>query len=286
MTPTLTNQEKEKFIREIEDLREILTNTLNFAKNWLVKFNGVELKNYSANFIDIFARIRYNIEGLLNLLDSFANDYRLKACINLILRSICSDILTALYLRTFYDKNDPENNAVKNELEIISSEYLHSAKQIGEEIHKLLDLPLDKSKIWFENFASELLNEKGQIKGRAELRTSTNVSIKEGLKDSGNFLTENEKFKRIEARGFSSFRAVFVAFKYYSQFQHFTTRSNDFIKSKPFLDIFLMALTLDHTLQTFEIILTSFENINKNEISESIMPIRSRIIKLIGTTKE
>jgi len=261
MTSTLTAQEKKKFDKEIEALKDILTSTLGFAKKNLMLFNGVTLINYTCYFLDIFARFRYNCEGLLNLMDSFHKDYRLKSCVNLLLRSICSDIITALYLMTFYDKNETDNISVKNELDLISSEYLRFARQSLEEDHELLERlnikplkTIHQKRDWLKNLAPELFDLKGNIKSREQIRATTKPEIKNGLKKSGTFLTENEKFQRIKEKGFGDYGFIFIAFKYYSQFQHFTLMSKKLIEHKPFQDTYWMALTINHMLMTSDII--------------------------------
>lgn len=57
---------------------------------------------------------------------------------------------------------------------------------------------------------------------------------------------------------------IFIAFKYYSQFQHFTLMSKEFINAKPFLDTFYMHCTLDHMLITTDLILQMAESPNPN----------------------
>lgn len=283
MTPTLTQQEKERFKKEIDGLKDVLSDTLLFAKRNLVQFNGLQTENFTHYFLDIFARFQYNCEGLLNLLDSFHKDYRLKMCVNLLLRSVCSDIITALYLLTFYDKSESNNVSVKNELDLISSEYLRSLKQTIEEDHNLLtqlNIPtqtIDEKRNWFMSLAPSLLDNKGDVKSRDQIRETTKPEIKQGLKKNGTFLTENEKFQRIKDKGFSDYGFVFVAFKYYSQFQHFSLMSKKYIECKPFQDTYYMALTIYHMLMTCDIILQVSKSPNVNFRNE-IENIRNKIV--------
>lgn len=284
MTPTLTEKEKVKYKKDIEGLKDILSQALPFFKKNLVLFNGQTTENFTHYFLDIMARFRYNSEGLLSLMDSFHKDYRLKTCINLLLRAICSDALTALYLLTFYDNNDVNNVSVKNELDLISSEYLRFVKQTIEEDHQLLESlnikseTIDEKRIWFASLAPELINSKGEIKNRDEIRATTKPEIKNGLKHTGAFLTENEKFKRIKEKGFADYAFIFIAFKYYSQFQHFTLMSKKIIESKPFHDTYYMALTIDNMLMTTGIILQITKSPNP-EFRSEINNLRDTIIK-------
>lgn len=284
MTPTLTQKERERFKKEIEGFKEILSDFLVFAKRNLVSFNGQKTENYTAYFLDIFTRFRLNSEGLYNLLDPFYKDYRLKICINLLLRSICSDILTSLYLLSFYDKNDEDNISLKNELTLISSEYLRYVKRTMEEDHELLlqlkipcPLTIEEKRNWINTIAPDLLDNKGNIKNRKQIRATTKPEIKEELKDNGTFLTEEEKFQRIKLKGFANYRFVFIAFKYYSQFQHFTLMSKKYNEFPPFVDTYYMALTLDHMLMVSDIILQLSKSPDPNFRIE-ISKIRDKIV--------
>lgn len=292
MTKTMSEEERIRFATEIESLKITLITVLHFYKINLRLFNGIKTANYSQYFLEIVARFRYNSEGLLNLLDSFEKDYRLKICLNLLLRSICSDCLTALYLYTFYDKNDKENIAIKNELDLISSEYLRYLKQTTEEDYELtksLKLPMtetiEERRNWVNSLAPELLDKQGKIKGREEIRQTSAINIKEGLKKSGSFLTENEKYQRIKEKGFAQYGFIFLAFKYYSQFQHFSLMSKKIIESKPFHDTLYMAMTIDHMLITTDIIFQIAKSPNQNFKSE-IRILREDIAKHFGSSSK
>ena len=288
MTSTLTIQDQEKFKNDVDTLRLTLNEILEFSKDNLIAFNARTVENYASYLLDIFARFRLNIEGLLNLLDSFYEDYRLKICVNLILRAICSDILTALYLATFYDKEDPEHIALKNELDLLRSEYLKSSKQTIEEEHIFLELfeanqktTLEEKNKLFNKFAGELLDKNGKLKTKKQIRETTNPKLKLGLIDSGSFLTEIEKFNRIKEKGLGKFGFVFIAFKYYSQFQHFSQASKALIENNPFRDTFFMALTLDNMLMTIDIILQLSKTPNK-EFQNEIKAIREILSNHFG----
>jgi len=285
MTSTLTIEDQEKFRNDISALKSTLIEVLEFSKDNLIMFDATTVENYAWYLLDIFARFRLNIEGLLNLMDSFYEDFRLKVCVNLILRAICSDILTALYLATFYDKEDPELVGLKNELDLLHSEFLKSIKQTIEEEHIFLDFfktnqetTLEEKKEWFNKVATELLDENGKFKTKKKIRETTNPKIKLGLTDSGSFLTEIEKFNRIKDKGYGQFGFVFIGFKYYSQFQHFSQASKSLIENNPLRDTFFMSLTLDNMLMTVDIILQIARTPKKNSQKE-IKTIREKLAK-------
>ncbi|MEE4260150.1 MAG: hypothetical protein V2I62_10345, partial [Bacteroidales bacterium] len=204
--------------------------------------------------------------------------------ISLLLRSISADLLTILYLMTFYDENDKSNNALKNEFDIISSEYLHFVKKTLREDHELLTTlkintpSLEEKEEWFREIASELIDENGKIISKKTIRRTTPDNQKKGLKNYGIFLTENEKFDRIKSYGFEDYGFIFIAFKYYSQFQHFTLMSKKYIEVKPFQDTYYMSLTLSYMLVVFDIALQICKSPNPN-FSKEIEEINQKIIK-------
>lgn len=291
MTETLSKEDKERFLKEASQLKQLLTNILDFYKKNLILFNGKQTKHYSAYLLDIIARFRYNCESLVNLMDPFSADFRLKISINLILRSITSDQLTALYLLTFYDKRDNSLQGLKNELDVISAEYLHYVKKTLKEDHDLLvnlgfEKPenYEKKRNWYKNLAPDLLDENGDILKKKKLRETTPAFLKDGITNQGSFLTENQKFERIKEKGFADYAFIFIAFKYYSQFQHYTLMSKKYIEHKPFHDTFYMALTLDHMLMTTDI---TFQIVNSPnpQFRAEIREIRERISKQIAKNK-
>ncbi len=201
------------------------------------------------------------------------------------MRSICADILTAIYLETFYNKNDSKQTALKNELEIISSEYLKFVKQTLEEDYELLKLSnipniksLESRIDWFNSLSEDLIDEKGNVKSKKVIRESKSSTFKKELDNTGNFLTENQKFKHLKKNGYANFGFVFIAFKYYSQFQHFNPMSKKLIEAKPFTDTYYMALTIYYMLRTIGIILVRIK-IPKNEYSDNLDRILNEINK-------
>ncbi len=284
MTSLLSEKEKEQFFSEIELIRDVLNNSIELFKDNLRLFNGIKTENYTHYFLDIIVRIRLNCEGLENLLDCFKRDYRLKISISLLLRSIAADMLTILYLMTFYDKSDTTCKAIKNELDIISSEYLYFLKKTIKEDHELLSTlniktpSFEEKEKWFRKIAAELIDENGKIISKSTIRQTTPENQKEGLKNHGIFLTENEKYDRIKKYGFRDYGFIFLAFKYYSQFQHFTLMSKKFIEVKPFQDTYYMSLTLSYMLAVFDITLQICKSPNPN-FSKEIENINQKIIK-------
>jgi hypothetical protein len=186
---------------------------------------------------------------------------------------------------TFYDKKNNSLEGLKNELNIISAEYLHSVKKTLREDHDLLvklglEIPEDfeKRQKWFENLATELLNENGKILKKKKLRETTPVHLKEGINNQGSFLTESKKFDHIKEKGFADYGFIFVAFKYYSQFQHFNLMSKKLIEYKPLHDTFYMALTLYHMLMTTDLLL-QISKLPNPKFGEEIKNLREEIKK-------
>ncbi len=283
MTELLSKEDKVQFLKDVFNLKHILNDIVSFYKKNLILFNGVHTINYTVYLLDIISRFRYNCESLENLMDAFSRDYRLKISVNLLLRSIAADQLTGLYLLTFYDEKDNTLNGLKNELKVISAEYLHFIKKTLRTDHDLLvELGFDKhenferKKEWFTGLDPELLDSNGEILKNKKLRESTPVHLKSGMKNKGLFLTENQKYKHIKERGFSDYGFIYVAFNYYSQYQHFNLMSRKLIENNPKQDTFYMALMLEHMLRTSDMLLQLLKAPNpdfRNEINE----IRQRI---------
>jgi hypothetical protein len=284
MTSKLNKEEQAKFVRDTTLLKEVLIDTLNFSKMNLMLYNNRQVTN--SYLLDIFCRFRFNVEALLNNMDSFQKDYRFKLCINELLRAVSADILTVLYLLTFHDNSDPNNESLKNELNLITTEYLRFLEKTIEIDHNLMEnLGVESKSLaekmnWYRNLAPEMMNANGKIKRRNEVRSSTKNEIKEGLKEDGIFLTESEKFDRIKQKGIKGYEMVFIAFKYYSQFHHYNLMSKKLIEFRPAYDTFLMTVIIDCMLEVIAMILqeTSSPNLHfaneigiiRNKLTDSI----------------
>ena len=157
MTETLSCKNQEVFFKDLEEINESLIKFIETSKINLISYNDIALKGHSKCFLDIVVRFRFNSESLLALLPIFKQDYRNKISINLILRAICSDMLTGMYLVTFIDNKDSERTSLGNELTAISSEFALSAIDILTIESEVLEYfkrkpfePLDKSLKWFK----------------------------------------------------------------------------------------------------------------------------------------
>jgi hypothetical protein len=248
----LNQLEKERFESQIEDINRDLTNSLELLKDILIASNSLDQGNYKHYFVAIIGRFRLNIESILGLLPIFKNDHRHKFSIGLIARCICSDVLTVMYLMTFIDRDDPEQKTLRNELEIIGTETYKSLKEIAEvELKKAAltgnaeDLQvLIESSEKLDKEHAHLLNDNGKIKKRKEFRATSNPLIINGLDgDASGLLTEKQKLLRAIDQGAYFPEDTFVIFKYYSNYHHYTIKSNELIFQKPFFDTHFLVKT-------------------------------------------
>ncbi len=284
MTNLLPPLEKAEFENDIHFLISLLADIVELLKINLTLFNAKEVKNYSKSLLDIVARFRYNTESISNLMDAFSKDYRLKCSINLILRSICSDSLTALYLITFYNEQDREHVALKNELDILSSEYALFVRKSLEANHEFLvryglnfDATFEEKLDWFHNEFSGLIDKDGKVLSKKSFRETTPDEVKKTLDNAGKFISEEQKYERIK-KSYGHYGYLFINFKYYSQFQHFNPMSQKMIERSPLNDTKMMIRTLDH-MMNISLILFKIAGSANNHLTEDIRKMNTRIEK-------
>lgn len=193
-----SSQRLEKVKRFLLDYNEIL-------KTLLVDLNGVNTKKYEHYLWNIISRYRYNIEGVISIIPLVINDSRIKISLNLLLRSIASDIITAYYLMCFYDIKGNPTIALKNELEILSAEYMMFLKGIKE-----IETEKKKNKV-FDNklikLHDKLFNIDGTVKNKKDIRKTSEGDYLEILKEfnGGIFISEQQKIDTIKKRFFLTF---------------------------------------------------------------------------------
>jgi hypothetical protein len=285
----LNKEENEKFGSQIDGLGKMLKESLVFLKDNLIAFNGIEFHEYQQYFLSIVGRFQLNIESLIPLVALFKEDHRHKFPVALISRCICSDILTALYLKTFIDYADPKQQTLRNEIDIIGTENLRFLEEFQTELYNFAKVvaqsekpdpdftKLDKDHKglmeWLKNQNPDYYKynpKKGglAIKAREDFRVSSNQSMITNLKNGNGFLSEKEKSIRIKEVGMVEFGYVFIAFKYYSQYHHYSIQNHILINQKPFIDTHFLFNTIDHMLVTTVEILRLLNSPNKSFVDQ------------------
>lgn len=212
--------------------------------------SGKKLKTLQKVSNDFLNRTRINNEGLLPLLENYKTQISAIQPIGLLVRSILSDFLTFCYLATFSDGMDVEEVSIQNELDLLERDFLRSMLEVIEIESKInqynKNIPLefedreeyeaqirdlkDRFKHLFINDKSDL-----RLKKPKEFRATsfqTFFHSKEEFATAPPFMTEKYKWERMIKRGFSKYVTVFTAFKFFSQFQHYSPMSMELARKE------------------------------------------------------
>jgi hypothetical protein len=238
----------EHFNAEILRLINDQESVLDFLRDYLVATNGLNQRTNAECFIQLAVKIRLNLEAVNVLLPMLLNDYRFKTSVNLLYRSIIDDTLNFFYLATFLLSNDPDQISLGNELSILHKEFILSAiKGIEAQqkhdrfMHEMLQLdpPTEEDFMVDLIAANPEIYVNGKVKKPAELRATSHVDFQKSLKDAEKpFMSEARKIKHLEHMGHGKVGvALEELFKYFSQYQHFSPKTHDFILSDIALDI-------------------------------------------------
>lgn len=251
MNYNLTHFEKdsiEHFNAEILRLINDQQSVLDFLRNYLVATNGLGQRTNADCFIQLAIKIRLNLEAVNVLLPMLRDDYRFKTSVNLLYRSIIDDILNFFYLATFLLSNDPDQISLGNELSIMHKEFLLSAIkgiEAQQKHDKFMNEMLQLDPPAEEDFMVDLIAANpeiyvnGKAKTSSELRGTSHVDFRQALKDANKlFMSEARKISHLEYMGHGNVGvALEELFKYFSQYQHFSPKTHDFILSDIELDI-------------------------------------------------
>jgi len=238
-------------------------------KSILLDLNGINTKKYEHYLWNIISRYRYNIEGVIPIIPLVINDSRIKMSLNLILRSIASDIITSYYLMCFYDNKKAPTIALRNELDILSTEHIIFLKGVKD-----IELDRKKSKVFEDeliNLQERLFNNDGKIKNKKELRKTSEDVYLEILKEfnSGKFITEQQKIDTIKKISPNTdLKELYARYKYYSQFQHFNLMSKRIIENDLTVNIESFDIILRNLVESIEYILLISDLSNKKHIKE------------------
>lgn len=215
---------------------------LEYIIDYLVSASETPQLSNCESFLQLIAKIRFNLESVNFLLPQMYEDYRFKTSINVLYRTIVDDMINCYYLFGTVNLADPEQNSLGNELLILHKEFIQgSIKGIAADLEfskfvnglnginniKTGDIDAD-----FKKANPELCNAKGDWKKNSEIRTSTHQFFKEklGQGDTG-FISEASKLKFLSARGVKTHTNMTALFKYFSQYQHFSPKAHDLLNS-------------------------------------------------------
>ncbi|MEX2410484.1 MAG: restriction endonuclease subunit S, partial [Candidatus Paceibacterota bacterium] len=178
-------------------------------------------------------RVRANLEGVIQLLDSYANCYIIIIPIAQIMRSLLTDFLTAYYMFTFYDRKDTDHTSFSNELKLFDRDACNAMvewMESEEDLHKFNEnLPpiseerIEERKKGFEFFFSEILDDNKKRKKPKDIRSSSNPKFFGGnktLKNPSGIINEKYKIDRLKEMEYFKMPDGYMLYKYYSQFYH------------------------------------------------------------------
>lgn len=283
--------EYQKKISKIIDIQEKL---LDYLINYLELTNEVEQLEHCDSFIHLIGKIRFNIESINTLMSFFLkSDYRFKVSINVLYRCIVDDLINIRYLVSFVHFGEDDKKSLNNELDIMHKEHLLSmikGIQAELEFHKYVSTL--QNTLFNEHLTAiddikqsnaYLLDELNNWRSNSDIRSTTNQDFLDLLEKDGTrtgFITENKKLKFIEKRKFSSVSELTFLFKYYSQYHHFSPKSNEYINSDIEHDLFFYFITIGEIIITLNLIMNVLKFTDVNLIKNYSAFIQSEIGEL------
>lgn len=214
----------------------------DFAEYQIAK--GVQLKPLQKASNDFLFRTRINNEALVPLLENYKTLPAGILPVGLLIRSVLSDFLTFCYLATFSHSKDANELSISNELALLERDFLKAMMEVGEIESRIGDYN-EAIRSAFENtedfekhvtklkedfkhlFKSE--NSQLRLKKPKEFRETSLPECFDSKEEFGlapSFMTEKYKWERMSKRGFGKYVIVFTAFKFFSQFQHYSPMSS------------------------------------------------------------
>ncbi|RYE37022.1 MAG: hypothetical protein EOP42_01170 [Sphingobacteriaceae bacterium] len=119
-------QLNERLHKKLDSLLLWQNHSLDFLIDYLVASNGQQQLKHCECFLQLLAKIRFNLEGVNKVLPLLYDDYRFKTSVNVIYRTIIDDIINSYYLFGTVNLADNEQLALTNELNILHKEFLIS----------------------------------------------------------------------------------------------------------------------------------------------------------------
>lgn len=237
----------------MEDLTKYTPENVHMYRRWLNILSGTihnagksfegntekELGFKNVVLLDLMMRINLSIRGLEELFPVYAHNKDMRHSINLIMRTVLSDILTGLYLAQRYT----DNKTFENEVKVMNLDFAKYSIFMYEHEHEMFGKTVDEVKVEMESMLQKykesnpdlfLAEENFRIIKPAEVRETSDPKffIDEAHRTKG--LTEDNKYKSIKADSvIGRFSTIYIVFRYFSQYQHYsfdgrkTLRIND-----------------------------------------------------------
>lgn len=231
--------------KKLDSLLHWQDHSLEYLIKYLLASNGKEQLRHCECFLQLLAKIRFNIEAANVLLPMLYDDYRFKTSVNVVYRTIIDDIINSYYLFGTINLADNQQQALNNELNILHKEFLISSvagidsdREFEKFVDKLKEIdsgPDIDVKAEFRIANPELFNERGDWKKNSEIRFTTLPYFLTLFNQSNNnpkaFISESKKLEFIKSIGVTTCHNISAIFKYLSQYQHFSPKVHDLLNS-------------------------------------------------------
>jgi hypothetical protein len=265
-----------------------------FCDDWSKEFDGKQLNRVETYLMTLLLRFGIISNSLIVLLPHYFNNQHFKFPVSLLLRSINTDYLTIIYLLTFYSNNDSDQISMQNEITLMDIDFLKSMEKFSKEevefYSKIIEAqpnlvdPLTKLKNMHHKFFPECYenhNGKLKLKSTSEIRKTSNQKLFENLQEINNPLTDTSKYERLKSRKGDEYGIhAFLAFKYYSQFQHPSSSNKSLLESESeLLDKFLFLQTLEHLVLGTQAVMKFYFK-KENQYSEKMTNLQKKLLEL------
>jgi hypothetical protein len=285
------NFESNTNIRELISLINDSKEFINSKRKDIVIDSNDTIKKFYCHVLD---RFEINLIAFVTLLDIYIDNPKIKLPLALILRAVNSDFLSVLYLSTYPDK---EQIGANNELNILQKDYVKSILDFGKEELAFNEKyfserveSIEKSKFHIEDLRNDYpelyknVDKRYVLKTNLELRKSSPDYLFPDLiekKSPNGFMSEAYKYKRLKLLGSDRYAAqAYLAFKYYSQFQHISPSSSKVLEfNNKILDNKFLLMTIENLIIGVNLIL----KVTKGDGSKSeIEDLINKLIKLVN----
>lgn len=278
--------------REVDFTIESQDEVLQVLMNFLLAANGlIQLEHHEA-FLNLFAKIRINLGSCQQLLPQLREDYRFKASVNLLYRSILDDLINLYYLYGFLVQDAEDQTSLANELNVLHLEFLKSAEIIFRSesyfkkyLHQLFSG--EASALYDSNQAiTELKSANRDLydkvldrwKTTPEIRSSSSTLFTARLPKGNGFISESKKIDFIISGGFSRGEGLRYLFKYFSQYQHFSPWMHTAMLAAHDYDVICYQVTLTEIICALSNFLPILNLTHKEDMNQRLHKLLERII--------
>ncbi|TSJ34923.1 hypothetical protein FO440_24100 [Mucilaginibacter corticis] len=236
-------------------------------------------------FLKLLTKIRLNLDAANALMHLMNDDYRYKTSINVLYRTMVDDIINSYYLWGTVVMNDPEQQALRNELKILHKEFtvsvidgIKAEQQFRAFVSTVKgDTPIAEVDVeaYFKKGNPDLVDRNGKWQTNADLRSTTHPDIKKQLNQHENcgFISEAKKLAFLKARDLPWHDELKSLFKYLSQYQHFSPQAHHLLTLHIDQDITIYQHTLGQLLMLMRQLFGVLEIKNKLVLDQELASI-------------